>query len=86
MGKLTALLLLVSAGLAIVIVLYATLDYYRTSESAAGRYVSLFVALFGVAALASLTISTFRHFLQPVLENGSARLRPRSRRRRKRNP
>lgn len=77
--RLTALLLLVSASLAVVIVLYATLHYYDAPTSTPlGRFISILIALGGLAALASLTISTFRHFLQPALENGTRRVRKRN--------
>ena len=75
--RMTAFLLLVSATLAILIVLYATIRFYpRLSPT--GQFISLLVSFGGLVALASLVISTFRHFLQPAIRNGARRARKRN--------
>lgn len=73
----TAFLLLISASLAIVIVLYATRAFYDRFTPA-GQFLSLLVAFGGLVALASLSLSTFRHFLHPALKNGADRVRKRN--------
>lgn len=77
MEKLSAFLLLVSAGLAVVIVLAATYFFYA-GFGPEGQFVSLLVTFGGFVALASLTASTFRTFLQPALKNGAHRVRKRN--------
>jgi len=69
-----AFLLLASATIVMLLVLFVTRAYYATFEPF-GRFLAWFVVVGGVVALASLASSLLRLYIRPAWEEGRARRR-----------